>query len=139
MTMVENANPIINALNRPFWDGAAQGRLMLPHCVTTEAAFWPPAPFSPFPAGRAIEWREVEAVGTVLSSVVYRRPFQRAFAALIPYGIAMVALDCGPRLQVHVRAPDSPGAPSAGSRVALRFEALLDRGLSLPVAYPITT
>lgn len=136
--MSETADPIVNALNRPFWDGAVEGLFMLPHCMETGNAFWPPSPVSPFPSGRAVEWRPVVAKGTLLASVTYRRPFQQAFAHLLPYGIAMVALDCGPRFQVHVRDPDSPEAPRPGDRVTLRFERLLDGGLPMPVAHPIT-
>jgi uncharacterized OB-fold protein len=131
--MSESAQPIVNDLNRPFWDGAEAGRLMLPHCVATGQAFWPPSPISPYPAGRAVEWREVAGQGTVLASVVCRRGFQKAFADLLPYGIAMIALDCGPRLQAHVEAPDAPDAPKAGSRVMLCFKALLEGGPPLLV------
>lgn len=130
----ESADPIINHLNRPFWEGAGAGRLVLPHCVATGRAFWPPSPISPFAEGRAVEWRDVAPAGIVLASVVYRRAFQKAFADLLPYGIAMVALDCGPRLQVHVEAPDAPGAPRGGSRVTLAFKPLLPGGAALLVA-----
>lgn len=135
--MIESADPTINALNRPFWDGAAAGRLMLPHCAATNTAFWPPSPVSPFAGGSTVEWREVAAIGTVLARVTYRRSFQRAFAELLPYGVAMVALDCGPRLQAHVRAPDEAGAPGPGNRVAVHFETLLTGGPHLPVARAI--
>jgi uncharacterized OB-fold protein len=135
--MSESVDAIINTLNRPFWNGAAEGRLVLPHCVATATPFWPPSPISPFADGSAVEWREVSATGTVLARVTYRRPFQRTFAGLLPYGIAMVALDCGPRLQAHVRAPDEPGAPGPGDCVTLCFETLLDGGPRLPVARPI--
>lgn len=135
--MSESADPVVNDLNRPFWDGAAEGRLILPHCAATGAAFWPPSPISPYPAGRAVEWREVDPHGTVLASVIYRRPFQKAFAGRLPYGIAMVALDCGTRLQAHVHAPDCSGAPRSGSRVTLRWEVLSEGGPPILVATPI--
>lgn len=137
MAMTESAAPVVNALNRPFWTGAAEGRLMLPHCVATARAFWPPAPLSPYADG-GMAWREARPDGTVIARVVYRRPFQQAFATLLPYGIAMVALDCGVRLQAHVPAPDDPASPVAGDRVRLQFEILLDGGLPLPVARPAT-
>ncbi len=136
--MSESADPIVNALNHPFWDGAAEGRLMMPHCVVTGAAFWPPSPISPFAQGRDVEWRMVAAEGEVLASVVYRRAFQRAFADRLPYGIAMVALDCGPRLQAHVEAPDDAGSPRTSMRVALYFQARPDGRQPLLVAHPIT-
>jgi uncharacterized OB-fold protein len=134
MVMSEGADPIINDLNRPFWDGAAKGCLMLPYCVATGAAFWPPSSLSPFAAGREVEWREVAAAGTVVACVTYRRPFQKKFAPLLPYGIAMVELDSGPRLQAHVEQPDEAGSPRTGDRVTLAFKALLERDQNLLVA-----
>jgi len=132
--MAESADPIINDLNRPFWDGAAEGRLMLPHCVETGTPFWPPSPVSPFAGGREVDWRTADPRGTVLARTVYRRAFQRAFAHLLPYGIAMVGLDGGPRLLVHIEAPDDAQAPRPGSRVTLRFKVLLEDGRPLLVA-----
>lgn len=137
--MSETADPIINDLNRPFWSGAAEGLLCLPHCMATDRAFWPPAPYSPYADGGAVIWREVAATGTVFARVVYRRAFQQAFAPRLPYGIAMVRLDCGVVLQAHVTEPDSPLAAVAGGRVTLRFETLLPGGHALPVAHPITS
>ncbi|OCC24428.1 hypothetical protein MB02_07580 [Croceicoccus estronivorus] len=136
--MPETAEPIINDLNRPFWDAAAEGQLMLPHCADTGVAFWPPAPLSPFLDGGSVVWRPVAAEGYVMARAVYRRAFQQAFAHLLPYGIAMVHLDCGVRLQAHVPAPDMPGSPVTGSRVTIRFDVLLPGGRALPVAHAIT-
>jgi len=119
--MSDIADPIINALNRPFWDAAAAGTLVLPHCVTTGAAFWPPSPLSPYAAGEDVEWRGVTPVGHIESVVVYRRAFQAAFANRLPYGIALVMLRCGVRLQAHIETPDDYAAPRSGDEVVLRF------------------
>lgn len=135
--MSESVEPLVNDLNRPFWDGAQAGRLMMPHCVSTKAAFWPPSPVSPFRDGRDVHWSEVEPEGIVLASVVYRRPFQKSFADLLPYGIAMIALNCGPRLQAHVVRPDDAGAPRAGSAVRLDFRRLTPSGGLILVAEPL--
>lgn len=134
--MTDTVLPTINDLNRPFWEAAARDRLALPHCRGSAQAFWPPSPISPFTGGD-VEWREVEPYGTVLGLVVYRRSFQKAFAELMPFGIALVALDAGPRLQVHVRDPDGDAAPGTGERVAIRFRPVLTDGLALPIATAI--
>ena len=120
--MSESLTPVINDLSRPFWNGAEEGRLTLPHCVATGSAFWPPAPTSPFRTSGAVEWREVEAVGIVSSIVVYHRAFQAALAAHLPYGIALVQVAPGVRLLVHLKDPDA--APKPGTRVSLCFKRL---------------
>lgn len=134
--MSESALPLRNALNRPFWDGAEAGRLVLPRCRATGRAFWPPSPLSPFTGG-GVDWHACDPAGVIDSLVVYRRAFQQAFAHLLPYGIALVALDCGPRLMAHVARPDDPATPAAGDRVAIGFETLLPGGPPLPVAHRI--
>lgn len=134
--MAETALPLHNDLNRPFWDGAEAGTLMLPHCRDSGRPFWPPSPLSPFTGG-LVNWAECDGVGTIESLVVYRRAFQQAFAHLLPYGIALVALDCGVRLLAHVSRPDDPAAPATGCRVAIGFDILLAGGPPLPVAHRI--
>ncbi len=63
--------------------------------------------------------------------VVYRRSFVPAFEVLVPYGIALIELDAGPRMLAHIARPDEADAPRQGDRVRLTFEALVD--LQLPV------
>ena len=132
------ASPIVNALNDPFWRGAAEGRLVLPFCVQTGRAFWPPSPVSPFATGGAVEWREAASIGTMRAMVIYRRSFQEAFKSLMPYGIGLVELDAGPRLQVHVPTPDAAAAPHSGDRVGISFVRLIDHGERVPVAHRLS-
>lgn len=136
--MSEALFPILNALNAPFWAAAAEDRLVLPVCLTTGRAFWPPSPYSPFVTAGPVEWRAAEPVGTVQALVVYRRPFQKTFAALLPYGAALLELDAGPRLMTHAPAPDDPAALSPGDRARLRFVRLLDDGPAVPTLFALT-
>lgn len=125
--------PIINALNAPFWDGANVGRLMLPHCAATGAAFWPPSPISPLREGAGVEWREVAPVGVVCAIAVYRRVFLKLFEPLTPFGVALVNVG-GARLQAHVPRAGSTSAPRPGDRVKLSFQVLVHDGAPALVA-----
>lgn len=131
--MAEPLAPVVNALSRPFWDAAGEGRLSLPHCVTTGAAFWPPSPSSPFVQNGVVEWRSVPGEGTLLSCVIYRRAFQQAFAACLPYAVGLVEILPGLRLQAHLSNPDATAGPRAGDWVRLAFRALVEGGPSVPV------
>ena len=126
--MAEPVEPVVNDLSRPFWEAGQARRLSLPHCVTSDRPFWPPSPLSPFAAGGAVAWREVPAEGVLLSRVTYRRAFQQAFAARLPYAIALVEIAPGVRLLAHLAAPDRDDAPSPGERVHLGFEILVEGG-----------
>src|SRR5262245_3629343 len=126
--MNEPVSPIINELNAPFWAAAKQGRLVLPYCLETQRCFWPPSPLSPFVNGGAVAWQESAGEGTLRGLVVYRRVFQKAFQERLPYGIGLVQLDEGPRLQAFVADPERAGAPRAGDRVILRFAHVVEDG-----------
>lgn len=132
--MAEGIEPIVNSLNQPFWRGAADGRLVLPYCTKTGRPFWPPSPVSPFATAGPVEWRETNPDGTVLAVAIYRRPFHAAFAALMPYAIGLVALNAGPRLHVHIAAPDAPGAVRKGDPVRIRFAKIMADGVPVPIA-----
>ena len=131
--MADAIAPIVNDLSRPFWDGAAEGRLRLPFCLETQHFFWPPSPSSPFADGGGVGWRERPAEGVLLSRVTYRRAFQQAFATRLPYGIALVEVAPGVRLQAHLPDPDGADAPRPGDRVRLAFASLVEGGKAVPI------
>ena len=112
--------PVVNDLSRPFWAAAGEGRLVLPHCVATDRPFWPPSPASPFQTAGAVDWRDVDAAGTLLGLVVYRRPFQGELASALPYGIGLVEVAPDVRLLAHVARPDDGLAAGAGVRLGFR-------------------
>ena len=130
--MGEPIAPIINELNAPFWAAAEQGRLVLPQCLTTGRAFWPPSPISPFVSSGATTWRAARGEGVLRALAIYRRVFQKAFEPLAPYGVGLVELDEGPRLQAFVAAGDGVDAPKPGDRVRLSFARLLPDGPNVP-------
>ena len=130
--MSEPIAPIINELNAPFWTAAEQGRLVLPHCLTTGRAFWPPSPISPFVSGGATGWSPAGDEGVLRALAIYRRVFQKAFEPLAPYGVGLVELDEGPRFQAFVGAPDSADTPRPGDRVRLSFVTLVPGGPKAP-------
>jgi uncharacterized OB-fold protein len=131
--MGEPIAPIINDLNAPFWEAAEQGRLVLPRCLTTGRAFWPPSPNSPFVSAGATDWSAARSEGVLRAVTIYRRVFQKAFQSLLPYGVGLVELDEGPRLQAFISAPDSPVAPKPGDRVRLVFGKALPDGPNIPM------
>lgn len=127
--MAETIDPVVNDLNRPFWEGAARNELRLPHCAGTGRPFWPPSPTSPFDGG-AVSWRGVPAEGLLTTTVTYARVFQQALAANMPYAVAQVELDGGVRLLAHVR---DPQAVRPGDKVGLSFAPLVEGAMPVLV------
>jgi uncharacterized OB-fold protein len=131
--MDEAADPIVNALNRPFWEAAERGVLRLPVCGATMRAFWPPSPLSPFDVGAQVVWKECPPTGVLLSRIVFRRLFHEPFSVHLPYAAGLTQLDTGPRLQGFIARPDDPSAPRPGDRVRLEFQVLTPGGRHVPV------
>ncbi|WP_158548804.1 Zn-ribbon domain-containing OB-fold protein [Parvularcula marina] len=117
--MTDTLSPLINDLNRPYWEAARQGELCLPHCVDTGRAFWPPSPASPYPNGRQVEWRPITPRGTVSGACTYRRVYLAEIEEHVPYGIVLVEVEPAVRLQAFV---PQGGEIAAGEAVQLSFE-----------------
>ena len=94
--------PERDALNSPYWDNLAQGGLSFQRCNACGHA-WLPAR-SECPACLEDQWRWAKAAGgaKLISWVVYHVAFHPAFAKRLPYNVAVVELDEGPRLISNV-------------------------------------
>jgi uncharacterized OB-fold protein len=84
---------------QPFWDAAAEERLILPHCTSCGTHRWPPGPFCPVCSGQEVGWSEAGA-GRVYSYTVAPRfaeggQTQAAVPALIEFpeagGVRLIA------------------------------------------------
>lgn len=94
--------PERDALNTPYWDSLAHGTLSFQRCGACGHA-WLPAR-SECPGCLADQWRWEKAGGSakLISWVVYHVAFHPAFANRLPYNVAVVELDEGPRLISNV-------------------------------------
>ena len=111
--------PIVNDLNRPFWQATQEHRLLLQFCSTCRAPWYPVSPRCPRCFEPQSEWREMSGNGTVTSFVIYRRAVEGAFEAL-PYCVFQVELDEGPRL-ISNPADIEMDDLSVGMRVSTRY------------------
>src|SRR5579864_8904048 len=48
----------IDSWTRPFWEGTAAGKLLLPRCSACARFRWPPGPFCPHCQSQLTEWVE---------------------------------------------------------------------------------
>jgi len=80
--------PEPNSETQAFWDGAAQGKLLIKKCRSCGEVHYYPRPLCPFCGSDATEWQAAAGTGTLYSYSVMRR-------AEVPYAIAYVTLDEG--------------------------------------------
>jgi uncharacterized protein len=84
---------------RHFWDGTRAGELRLQRCDDCAHVYFPPRPFCPACASRAVSVFAASGRGRLDSYVINNRPHP-AFEG--HYAIALVALDEGPRMMSNI-------------------------------------
>jgi uncharacterized protein len=93
--------PVPTPETRPFWDGCASSELRLQWCADCARFYFPPQPWCPLCLGAAVEWRAVSGRGT-LHSYVISHVAAAGFEDEVPYSIAIVELDEGPRMLANI-------------------------------------
>ncbi|NIO10454.1 MAG: hypothetical protein GTO40_21585, partial [Deltaproteobacteria bacterium] len=99
--MAEQGKPIprVTNLTKPFWDAAAQEKLVMQRCGQCQAYVWCPRSHCMECGSNKLEWTSVSGRGTVFSFTVIRQVVGRGAAAFekeIPYIVAWVDLEEGP-------------------------------------------
>ena len=126
--------PVANADTKPFWDGCARNALLLQKCGSCGAYRHPPSPICASCLSAKHEWVAASGKGTVYTFVVVRETRARGWEALVPYVLAVVALEEGPRLLTNV-INVAPEAVAIGMPVEVTF-AELDGTTKLPLFQP---
>jgi uncharacterized OB-fold protein len=107
---------------KAFWDGTAEGKLLLPRCLECRTLIWYPKPFCPSCASTHVEWVPASGRGTVYSFTVNRRGVAdlSAYRNAGVYVLAYVELDEGPRIMTNIVDCD-PESVRIGQQVELVF------------------
>ena len=90
--------PDRDVLNTPYWDSLAQGALSFQRCSACGHAWLPARSECPSCLGDQWAWEKAGGGAKLISWVVYHTAFHPAFAKRLPYNVAVVELDEGPRL-----------------------------------------
>ena len=96
--MLRPVAPSANFDTQPFWDGCARGELLLQRCAACGTWRHPPSPVCPNCLGDQAAWMTATGQGTVYSFVVVRETRARGWDKMVPYVVAVIALDEGPRM-----------------------------------------
>jgi len=106
--------PEANPETKPFWDAAAEGRLLVKKCVTCGQVHFYPRAICPFCGSDKTEWVTASGRGTVYSYSVMRR-------VPIPYALAYVTLEEGVTMVTNIVDGDLD-AIRIGQRVTVAFK-----------------
>lgn len=94
--------PAISSLSRPYWDALRRHELCLQRCDRCAAVWYPPAPLCPRCWSRDFTWSKLSGRGRVNSWVIFHQADFRSFEGDVPYNVAEVELDEGPRLLTNL-------------------------------------
>jgi len=121
MDVTAKPKPRVTPDNAPFWEACRRHRLELPWCEACGAAFLPPSPVCPHCLGEDVGWRAASGRATVSTFVIVHQRWFPAFAGDLPYNVAQVELEEGPRLTANL-----VGIANDDIRVGLPVEVVFD-------------
>ena len=101
-----------NPETKPFWDGCAQNKFLLPRCKACRKVHWYPRALCPFCFGEC-EWIEAAGKGKIYTYSVMKR-------AEVPFAMAYVELAEGPKMMTNIVDCDLD-ALRIGQDVKLKF------------------
>lgn len=86
----------------PFWEAARDHELRMQRCESCGYVRWPPSPVCPECWEEAHEWAALSGEGEVNTWVVFHRSYFDDFDEDVPYNVAEIELDEGPRYLANI-------------------------------------
>ena len=113
--------PTLTDENRPFWEACREGHLSLQKCGACGNLRYPINRFCPECLSEEATWTKLSGRGTVFSYIVLHRAYHPGFKEDVPYNVALVQLEEGPRIFSNV-----VGVPNDAVRVGDAVEAVFE-------------
>ena len=121
--------PQPNPETQPFWDAAAEGKLLVKKCNACGEVHFYPRAHCPFCFSDNTAWQETSGNGTIYTYSVMRR------GTPVPYAIAYVTLAEGPTMMTNIVDCDLDGI-KIGQKVRVVFKPT-DGGPPVPCFAPV--
>jgi len=115
-------------LAAPFWDAVRHGRLVVQRCSLCGHRWLPARRECPACLQVGARWVEVSGRARLVSWVVYHQALHAAFEAELPYNVAVVELEEGPRLISNI-----VGVDSADLRIDQPLQMVVRERCGIPV------
>ncbi|MEU3263454.1 Zn-ribbon domain-containing OB-fold protein [Streptomyces bacillaris] len=94
--------PEPDAFTRPYWDAAAEGRLLIRRCGGCGRAHHYPREFCPYCWSEDVAWEPASGRATLYTWSVVHRNDLPPFGEHVPYVAAVVDLAEGPRMMTEI-------------------------------------
>ena len=106
--------------SQPFWDACARHELHLQRCDACDRFWFPPANHCQHCWSDRFSWQPLSGRAEVYSFTVFRRAYSPELADQLPYVVAVVELEEGPRMVTNVVGCE-PDAVRVGMPVEVTF------------------
>ncbi len=107
--------PFGDPITYPYWEAAAQHRMLIQHCPKCGSYQFYPRPFCLNCGADKPEWSEVKGTARIYSMTTVHVQISPYFNP--PYVAAVIELDEGPRMLTNIISPN----PKIGDRVKLTW------------------
>ncbi|MDF1715849.1 MAG: Zn-ribbon domain-containing OB-fold protein [Antarcticimicrobium sp.] len=116
----EKPLPVIDHDSAPYWEAAHEGRLDIPLCGDCGKHHFYPRAICPHCHSDNLKFDTVSGRGEVHTFTIARRPAGPAFADDVPYVVALIELEEGPRMMSRIQT-DDPESVRIGAKVEVTF------------------
>lgn len=113
MVSLNYANSYV--FTKPFWEGIAEGKLVLQYCPVSEKFQHPPRPISIYTGRTRLEWREVSGLGTIYARTTIGKSDSQ---------MRLVSVDLDEGVRIIGKLLGSETAGKIGERVKLTWDVL---------------
>jgi uncharacterized OB-fold protein len=107
----------------PFWAATKEHELRYQRCDDCQTVVFYPRGHCTSCLGRNLSWHTSRGEGTVYTYSVIRQSYHPFFRGKVPFAVAWIDLDEGPRLLSNITGVDDPTSDVAvGQRVRVEWE-----------------
>jgi uncharacterized OB-fold protein len=132
----EKPIPIIDGRSKPWWDAVRRNELLIQSCENCGQRTFPPVASCPRCKRPELRWIPASGFGRIWSWTVFHKAYFPGFKSEIPYAVAIVELNEGPRLWTQIVGLDYADY-QIGLPVVAFFDAVTD-DLTLVKFKPVT-
>jgi uncharacterized OB-fold protein len=128
---------VSDPITEEFFEGCARGELLVQRCADAACGhrqFFPR--WCCTRCGGAVEWMVGSGRGTVHTYTIIRQNHAEPFRSELPFVVAMIELEEGPRMMSNVTDID-PETVTIGMPVEVHFAASDDGSVTLPFFRPV--
>ena len=102
MAKYEKPLPVITEETAPYWEYCKKHELRMQKCTQCSYIRFPISIVCPNCHSMESEWTKLSGKGKVYSFIIFRQAYHESYKDDIPYVVAIIQLDEGPRMESNI-------------------------------------